>query len=96
MVDNYYKNDWKSKAEQLTKKKLLVTTQKEALESMIDSPDEENLTLAKELLRLKISEALIEGLNEGQTGAFVSIVDYFRDGAEYAGVVLKGYAGTGK
>ena len=95
MVNDYYKNNWKLRASELEDKKLLETKQKENLNAMIDSPDEENLVVAEELIRLKISDALIEGLNDGQVKAFLGIVDFFRDPTE-DGVVLKGYAGTGK
>lgn len=95
MVDRYYKNHWKFRASELAEKELLKQEQAESLNGMIDSPDQENLVLAEELLRLKISEALVEGLNDGQLNAFLEIVDFFRDPVE-DGVVLKGYAGTGK
>jgi DNA replication protein DnaC len=95
MVEDYYKNDWKKRASELESKELLGKKQKENLKDMIDSPDEENFILAEELLRLKVSEALVEGLNDGQLKAFLEIVDFFRNPQEDA-VVLKGYAGTGK
>ena len=67
----------------------------EALEAMITSPDKENGEIAKELLRLKIADALIKGLNDGQLLAFMEIIDFFRN-PQHDAVVLKGYAGTGK
>lgn len=95
MVDNYYKNSWKFRANELASKELIKEEQAQHLGKMIDSPDQENFNLAKELIRLKISEALVEGLNSDQVTAFINIIDFFRNPEEDA-VVLKGYAGTGK
>ena len=60
------KDVWKARGQELIEKNVLDDGQKESLEHMIDSPDNENFVLAKELLRLKISDALVEGLNDGQ------------------------------
>lgn len=95
MVNDYYKNNWKLRTSELGDKNILKESQVESLQKMIDSPDEENFVLAEELIRLKISERLVEGLNVGQVNAFVNIIDFFRESEEDA-VVLKGYAGTGK
>jgi exodeoxyribonuclease-5 len=95
MVKNYYNNHWELRAEELVNKNLIKGIQKDALMSMLNSPDKENLVLAEELLSLKISEALIEGLNKDQLNAFTEIISYLRY-PEHHGVVLKGYAGTGK
>lgn len=90
------KDVWKARGQELIEKNVLDDGQKESLEHMIDSPDNENFVLAKELLRLKISDALVEGLNDGQAYAFTKIIEFFMTPGEYNGVVLKGYAGTGK
>lgn len=90
------KDVWKARGQELIEKNVLDDSQKESLEHMIDSPDDENFVLAKELLRLKISDALVEGLNDGQAYAFTKIIEFFMTPGEYNGVVLKGYAGTGK
>lgn len=92
MVD---KDKWKHNAKGLAKKALFNTTQEDSLNDMIDSKDTENLVLAKELIRLKISDALIEDLNDDQKKAFLQIITFFREGTEDA-FLLKGYAGTGK
>lgn len=90
-----YKKLWKKRVEELEKKHMLDPSQKEAMESMIDSPDGENFTLAREIVKVKLSEKLCDGLNEGQKSAFQEIVDFIHNPIQDA-VVLKGYAGTGK
>lgn len=96
MVDNYYSNHWKACTEELTKKSIFTSQEADSLKSMINSPDKENLVLAQELLRLKISEAMLKGLNVGQKDAFLKIAAFLQDPGTYSAVVLKGYAGTGK
>lgn len=95
MVENYYDKNWVKRSHELTDLELLDVKQRESLEAMIASPDKENGELAKELLRLKIADALIKGLNDGQLLAFMEIINFFRD-PQHDAVVLKGYAGTGK
>lgn len=95
MGENYYKNDWVKRAGELELKERIGADQKVALQDMILSPDEENEFLAQEIIRLKISDALLEGLNEGQKKAFIQIVTFFREGG-FDAAILKGYAGTGK
>jgi exodeoxyribonuclease-5 len=72
--------------------------QKTNLDSMISSADKESKELAEEILNLKIEEALYKDLNEGQLKAFVEMVNYIRevDDEDIDGLILKGYAGTGK
>jgi len=95
MVEDYYKNGWVKRAGELELKDQIGENQKVALQDMLLSPDEENEYLAKEIMRLKISDALLDGLNDGQKKAFIQCVDFFRtDG--FDAVILKGYAGTGK
>jgi tRNA A37 threonylcarbamoyladenosine biosynthesis protein TsaE len=95
MVDDYYRNHWLDKTKSLVEVNLLPEQQGKNLAKMVASPDGENTVLATEIMRLKISEALIEGLNQDQLKAFVEIIDFFNN-SEKDAVVLKGYAGTGK
>ncbi len=90
------KEKWKTLGQKLMEKNTLIETQKESIDNMINSPDTENFVLAKELIRLKISETLVKGLNDGQAYAFTKIIDFFRDSNGHTGIVLKGFAGTGK
>jgi len=93
MVDN--KNKLKKRVEELVEKKHLEPKQQESLNKMIDSPDKENIEVAKEITNLNIKEALKIGLNEDQSQAFDDILA-FLDKPEVDAFVLKGYAGTGK
>jgi len=86
---------WSERVAELNSKGMLTADQKETLGKMITSPDKENFILAQEILKAKMSEKLIEGLNEDQTIAFAEILEFFTDTQEDA-FVLKGYAGTGK
>ena len=95
MVEDYYNNGWLKRAGELELKDQIGENQRVALQDMMLSPDEENAYLAKEIMRLKISEALLDGLNEGQKKAFIQVVDFFRSDG-FDAVILKGYAGTGK
>lgn len=84
--------------EKLSKLQKISGDQKDNLESMIASNDKESKLLAEEILNLKIEEALYKDLNEGQLNAFVEIVNYVKDidSEGIDGLILKGYAGTGK
>jgi exodeoxyribonuclease-5 len=84
--------------EKLSKLQKISGDQKDNLESMIASNDTESKLLAEEILNLKIEEALYKDLNEGQLNAFVEIVNYVKDidSEGIDGLILKGYAGTGK
>jgi len=96
MVDGAtHSKQWSERVSELTEKGMLSDDQKETLGKMIASPDKENFILAQEILKAKMSEKLIEGLNEDQTIAFAEIVEFFTNTEEDA-FVLKGYAGTGK
>lgn len=97
VASKYYKGKWTSLVDDLTEKNYLEKNQSVSLKAMIASPDEENLVVAEELIKLKITDALMEGLNPGQAEAFVKIVQFLRNSEEpHSAVVLKGYAGTGK
>lgn len=85
----------KKRTEELVDKEQILPSQKESLDKMIDSPDEENLEVAKEIIKLNTKDALKIGLNEEQAQAFDDILD-FLDKPETDAFVLKGYAGTGK
>ena len=95
MVKNYYSNSWNKRTQELKNIGVINDEEKKSLHQLIDSPDKENEFLAKELIRLKIADALVQGLNSGQTEAFIQIVDYLRN-PQCDGAVLKGYAGSGK
>jgi chromosomal replication initiation ATPase DnaA len=90
-----HSKQWSERVQELTTKGMISDAQKETLIKMITSPDKENFILAQEILKAKMSDKLIEGLNEDQTIAFAEIVEFFADTQEDA-FVLKGYAGTGK
>lgn len=94
---DYYKNGWAKRAQELGGKDLVSPKQVLSMQEMLISCDKENGVLVKELIRLKISDGLVEGLNDGQLAAFIRIVEFINGGSpEAAGIVLKGYAGTGK
>jgi exodeoxyribonuclease-5 len=86
MVDEYIRNGWLKQADALSEN---------GIKELIKANDPESVTLGQELITLKVEDALIEGLNVDQTTAFVNIIDFFRNGNR-EGIVLKGYAGTGK
>ncbi len=96
MVNNYYNSSWLKLTKELVDKGLANKDELEAIVKMYDSPDVENANLAQEIIRLRIEEAYIKGLNNGQKNAFVSLVSYMKNPEDYKGAVLKGYAGTGK
>jgi len=72
--------------------------QKNNLESMISATDTESKLLAEEILNMKIEETLYKDLNDGQLKAFVEIINFIKDvdSDNIDGLILKGYAGTGK
>lgn len=90
-----YEKGWVKRVDELMQKGLIKAEQQETLSKMILSPDKENYVLAQEILKCRMSDELIKGLNEGQTIAFAEIVEFFSNPTEDA-FVLKGYAGTGK
>lgn len=90
-----HEKGWIGRVDELMQRGLLKAEQKDTLSKMILSPDKENYVLAQEILKCRMSEELIKGLNEGQTIAFADIVEFFSNPLEDA-FVLKGYAGTGK
>lgn len=96
MVDNYYNSSWLKLTEELVNKGLANKDELESIVKMYNSPDVENANLAQEIIRLRIEEAYIKGLNNGQKKAFVSLISYMKNPEDYKGAVLKGYAGTGK
>ena len=55
-----------------------------------------NKKMANMLLGVKSINELKDGLNDDQQRAFDEIVDYILSDSEYQGIVLSGYAGTGK
>lgn len=89
------KDKHKKRVEELVEKKHLKPEQVDGLSKMIDSPDKENVDLAKEIISLNIKDALKIGLNDDQSKAFDDILE-FLDNPEEDAFVLKGYAGTGK
>lgn len=88
-------NLWEKRLDELSVKDMIPQSQKQGLKQMITAADGESRTLAKELLRLRIEEGLVDGLNDGQVKGFAQIISHFRS-PEHDAVVLKGYAGTGK
>lgn len=86
---------WSKRVDELEKYDLLKKEQVAPMKEMLKSPDEENAFITKEIIRLKIKDKLVEGLNRDQTKAFINIIEFLKYGTEDA-VVLKGYAGTGK
>lgn len=85
----------KERVQELVDKDLLKPEQVDGLSKMIDSPDKENLTVAKEIININISTGLKVGLNEDQSKAFDDMLSFIEDPQADA-FVLKGYAGTGK
>jgi exodeoxyribonuclease-5 len=86
---------WSKRVDELEKYNLLKKEQVTPMKDMLNSPDEENAFITKEIIRLKIKDKLIEGLSRDQTKAFINIIEFLKYGKEDA-IVLKGYAGTGK
>jgi exodeoxyribonuclease-5 len=96
MVDKYYSNSWLNITSELVEKGLADDQELSSFYQMLSSPDKENHVLAQEIIKLRIEEAYLEGLNEGQQAAFLGLVKFIRESEGYEGAVLKGYAGTGK
>jgi exodeoxyribonuclease-5 len=90
-----FKGGWKKRAGELVEKGMLDKDQEDSLKKMIDSPDNENFAVAREVVKVKLTEKFCEGLNEGQVAAFNTIIEFLRD-PQHEALVLKGYAGTGK
>jgi len=95
MVDKKSNKAIKNRVDELIEKGQLLPKQQDGLSKMLDSPDEENAELAKDIIALNTVDALKVGLNEDQIAAFDSILEFLDDDAD-DGFVLKGYAGTGK
>lgn len=92
MVKN---NKHKKRVDELVEKKHILPEQVDGLNKMIDSPDQESVKLAKEIISNNVADALKVGLNEDQCNAFDNILEFI-DNPEEDAFVLKGYAGTGK
>jgi exodeoxyribonuclease-5 len=86
---------WDKRVDELVDKDMIKPEQSDGMKKMISSPDKENMEVAREIVKLKLEERLIIGLNEDQIAAFNDILTFLREGTEDA-FVLKGYAGTGK
>ena len=86
---------WNKRIDELVDKKMLKSKQKDGMKKMIASPDEENMVVAKEIMKIKIAEHLLVDLTDEQIAAFNDILAFFKEGTEDA-FVLKGFAGTGK
>jgi len=95
MVNKNLNDAMKDRVDELIEKGQLLPKQQDGLSKMLDSPDSENATLAKDIIALNTKDLLKVGLNEEQVAAFDSIIE-FLDDAEEDAFVLKGYAGTGK
>jgi hypothetical protein len=101
MVDKEFKSSkpgFKKRIDELINKDMIQPDQRDGLNKMIDSPDEENFEVVKELLQVKFRDKLIEGLNEDQLKAFDDILEFILDPDDnvFDAFILKGYAGTGK
>jgi DNA replication protein DnaC len=94
--DNYFNNTWKKRISELQEKNIMGVAEIDSIRLMLNSPDKENAVLAEELLKLKIESYMLNGLTNDQTIAFIEIINYIRGIHECEGVILKGYAGTGK
>ena len=94
------KKNLKAITDKLQELDKISSDQKVNIESMIEAEDKESVSLAQDIINLKVEEALHNTLNDKQLEAFVSIINFIKDveeeDAECPGVVLKGYAGTGK
>lgn len=98
MVDKEFKGSkpgFKKRIDELINKEMIQPHQRDSLNKMIDSPDEENFEVVKELLQVKFRDKLIEGLNADQLKAFDDILEFILD-SDADAFILKGYAGTGK
>jgi exodeoxyribonuclease-5 len=93
MVDE--NKGWDKRIDELTDKEMIKPEQKESMKKMLESPDEENAEVVKEIVKIKLEDRLVIGLNNDQTNAFNTILTFLREGGADA-LVLKGYAGTGK
>jgi len=93
MVDE--KEGFSKRIDELVDKDMLKPEQQEGMKKMIASPDEENMEVVKEIVKIKLEDRLVIGLNEDQTNAFYSILTFLKEGGADA-FVLRGYAGTGK
>ncbi len=93
MIDTH---KWKQRLKELKHKKLATSEDISTLTKMINSKDEENHTVLDVLVSNIIKNKLSEALNVGQKHAFETIIDFLIDSEDYKGIVLKGYAGTGK
>lgn len=95
-IDNVpLKELWKKRVRELVKKKIIDTSQSLNLIKMIESSDNENFTVVREIIRTHMRGPFAEGLNQGQIRAFDDIMDFIND-PQHDAFVLKGYAGTGK
>ena len=63
---------------------------------MLDSSDDDLVSAASTIVSLTASERLKIGLNSDQLKAYDNIIDYLTCDSDYDGVVISGYAGTGK
>ena len=94
------KKNLKAITDKLQELDKISSDQKVNIESMIEAEDKESVSLAQDIINLKVEEALHNTLNDKQLEAFVSIINFIKDVEEEdvdcPGVVLKGYAGTGK
>lgn len=91
------KAQWRKRLDELLSKNMIDSDQKETLVDMLNSPDQENVTVLEAICSQMIKERLSVGLNNDQGKAFDEIINWFEssDRKEEA-IVLKGYAGTGK
>src|SRR5688572_17337642 len=87
---------WKKRVKELVDKGMFTPDQQEPLNSMIESPDVENINVVEEVISNMIGEKLSEGLNIGQTSAYNTIINFVKNQIIADAIVLKGYAGTGK
>ena len=80
---------------ELADKEIIENSQAKTLNEMVASSDGESRSLAEELVKLKVSNTLLEGLNNDQQKAFIKIVEHINN-PQHDVVRLKGFAGTGK
>lgn len=80
---------------ELAEKEIIEDSQAITLNQMVVSDDKESVLLAEELVKLKISDTLLNGLNNGQKNAFIKIVEHINN-PQHEIIRLKGFAGTGK
>ena len=80
---------------ELAEKEIIEDSQAITLNQMVVSDDKESVLLAEELVKLKISDTLLNGLNDGQKYAFVKIVEHINN-PRHDIIRLKGFAGSGK